>query len=153
MKAVRVGGQERSADLLPAIGRDAAAARAAQADPADERVATVLSLRECASEAAFDARFGDLLRYRSGLDTEPFPVPRRPGLAGRAVAAVKAALWKLLRYQHDRMAFQQSAWNHGAASALEFERAQWRRELADLERRVRDLESGRAARAGSGEKP
>jgi hypothetical protein len=135
MKSVRIGGADRSGALAPALE-----AAAGGADPVEARVAAVLALRTCTTEAEFDARFADLLRQRAGLDTGAFAIPRKPGVAGRCLAAVKAALWKLLRYQHDHMAFQQSAWNAAAAAALEAERAAWRRELAALEQRVRELE-------------
>ena len=81
-----------------------------------------------------------LLRYRDGVDTLPFHIPGRPGLCGRLIVQVKKGLWKILRYQHDRIAFRQNLINTMLASALEFEIAQRRKETDDLMRRVAELE-------------
>ena len=49
---------------------------------------------------------------------------------------MKNSLWKLLRYQHDRIAFQQSAANELAIHALEFQAGR----IAELERRLARIE-------------
>ncbi len=60
---------------------------------------------------------------------------------GTLLRRVKAFLWRLLRYQHDRMAFQQNTINELVVSAVDFQRDATQHSLALLERRIRDLES------------
>ena len=57
--------------------------------------------------------------------------------------ALKTVLWKLLRYQHDRTAFQQNLINELAIDALEFQQDRLDRELTELQQRVAGLEAGR----------
>ena len=150
MKAVLIGGQDRTTDVGQAIVAAAAQRRAAAPDPVDDRVAGILALRQAGSESEFNARLIELLQQRAGLDTGPFPIPRKPGRAGRMVARAREALWKLLRYQHDRMAFQQSALNLQTAYALEFERDELLRKVRALEERVAALEAGKSGEGQHG---
>ena len=53
---------------------------------------------------------------------------------------MKTVLWKLLRYQHDRLTLQQNLINELEINAVEFQRDRVNQELADLKRRVADLE-------------
>jgi len=77
-----------------------------------------------------------LLRYRDAFDTYDFDIPRKPGPVGSVMARVKKALWKLLRYQHDRIAFRQNLINSLFTNAVEFEMAERKRTDADLNRRL-----------------
>ena len=97
-----------------------------------------LSLRDAKDGAAYYRRFLELIRYKNHVDTLVFEIPRRAGFAGALMARFKRFLWKLLRYQHDRMAFRQNLINSQLTSALEFQQA----EIKKLEDRLSHLERG-----------
>jgi len=61
----------------------------------------------------------ELLRDRSVVETQAFEFPRKPGPGGSVMYYVRAFLWKLLRYQHDRMSSRQNRINALIISALE----------------------------------
>jgi hypothetical protein len=113
---------------------------------------SALSLKESHDASEYLDRFCDLLRMRHGVNTEDFPIPTRPGLMGSAFRAIKTVLWKLLRYQHDRIAFQQNVINELVITAVNLQQAAIRERLADLEREVETLKKEnqalRASRAG-----
>jgi hypothetical protein len=98
------------------------------------------SLGEMESEAAYLDRALDLLRRKSHVDTRDYPIPHRPGWVGNIQGQVRTFLWKLMRYQHDRMAFRHNLIHSQTVSMLEFERDSVKRELADLKERVATLE-------------
>ncbi|MGD9782262.1 MAG: hypothetical protein AB7V14_08935 [Kiritimatiellia bacterium] len=141
---IAVAGKDRTGDLGRSIAEEAG--RLKSAGPvgrfAPEHSAVVL--KESAGAADYQRRFIDLLRMRQGVRTSDYYVPRAPGLRGRASAAAKTLLWKLLRYQHDRISFQQNLINELAIDALEFQQGPMEQEWADLKRRVESLEEGRA---------
>ena len=97
---------------------------------------SALSLRDARTEREYDDQFVRLVRAKSPVNTQDFDLPPRPGLAGAVYAAVRKFLWRLLRYQHDRVVFRQNFVNAQVASALEFQQSEIRR----LEERVRALE-------------
>ena len=120
--------------------------------PAPARISSDISammLLDARSEEEYRAEFLRLLRYRNGLDTFDFHIPRKPGPAGALAARFKGVLWRLLRYQHDRIAFQQNLINELAIDALEFQQDRLDRELAELRQRVAGLETGPAKGAAS----
>ncbi|MFN2352425.1 MAG: hypothetical protein ABR497_10810 [Kiritimatiellia bacterium] len=98
------------------------------------------ALAHCASDADYLEHFMRLLRYRDAVDTLDFEIPCRPGPAGRLMRALKRVLWKLLRYQHDRIAFRQNLINGLHTQALEWELRQRQREIAELRGRITALE-------------
>lgn len=134
---ITVAGKDRSGDL----GRDVAAAadRLAAVPGGIGALApdhTALRLKVVDPRQDYLGKFIDLLRIRHGIRTADYYIPRGPGLRGRVAVALKTFLWKLLRYQHDRIAFQQSAVNELAINALEFQQAR----IEELERRLGRLE-------------
>jgi hypothetical protein len=137
---ILVAGKDRTPELAPALSAEAAER---EKDPRclflDWRV-NALSLRDCKNERDFAARFLDLTRYKFHVDTRVFDIPRKPGFTGRVMAVFKAFLWKLLRYQHDRVAFRQNLINSNLTSALEFDRDVALKEIARLAARVAELE-------------
>ena len=142
-----VAGKDRSGDLGRAVAADAARLQASGDVGALSPEHSALVLKAAADRADYLRRYVDLLRQRHGVRTADFYVPRRPGWVGWVAGSVKTLLWKLLRYQHDRIAFQQNAVNELAIDALEFQRDETERELADLKRRVAALEQARGVRA------
>ncbi len=103
---------------------------------------SALALREARDEAAYHDTLLRLLRYRDNVDTLPFDIPHRGGWRGKLMVAAKRRLWSLLRYQHDRMTFRQNLINSLYSSALEFERARRKHDIARLEARIAELEKG-----------
>ena len=134
-----VAGQDRSADLGASLTRQTARHQGALSRWAPEDSA--LSLKDSKDSTDYLARYCRLLHLRYALSTEAFPIHARPGPAGNLLRKVKTMLWKLLRYQHDRMAFQQNAINELVISGLAFQQAR----LAALEQQVNTLESELAA--------
>jgi hypothetical protein len=136
---ITVAGQDRTAELGPRVDAAAARARSAPLMIHPQRELSARSLLDAATEEEYLDRFVALVRRKHHADTFRIDVPRRRGAAGAALARVRLFLWKLLRYQHDRMAFQQNLINSQLAAALEFERDEVRKlrsRVAELERRA-----------------
>lgn len=113
-----------------------------------------LRLRESRDAADHTRLFVSLLRHRQHVDTMAFEIPRRPGWRGALMARVKGALWRLLKYQHDRVAFRQNLVNSHVTAALEFQQDAFAREIASLKQRVAELEEReRSGRGGEGTAP
>ena len=104
---------------------------------------SALSLSNSRDHTEYLERFSKLMRLRYALCTEPFPIPGKPGLAGSLMKRLKGILWKLLRYQHDRMATQQNAINELVISAQDFQNAAFTQRIEALEQRIRELEKER----------
>lgn len=134
-----IAGKDRSSDIGEDLTRRAARHQGALSrwSPQD----SALSLKESRDAGDYLGRYCKLLRLRFALSTEPFAIPGKPGAAGTLLRKVKAFLWKLLRYQHDRMAYQQNAINELVISSVDFQRAASRDTQASLEQRIRSLEA------------
>jgi hypothetical protein len=129
MKHILIAGNDRTRDILP---------EATDSATPDNATTPLLQARH---EAEYLSRLLAKLRTESGLQSAGLnPVPR-PGLLGRLQVALHRFLWKLLRYQHDHMAFQQSAINAETAAALEYLRAEYRHDLNQLTQRLAALEA------------
>jgi hypothetical protein len=139
MKLV-INGQDRSADLGAELAAAAQQRPAGQKPYAMAEAISALRLQAVASEAAYGAELLRLLRYRDNVDTLPFEIPRKRGWLGAATARIKRVLWKVLRYQHDRITNRQNLINHLYSSALECEHRQRAQEIRELQRRLAALE-------------
>ena len=104
---------------------------------------SALSLRASRDMMDYLERYGKLMRLRYALSTDPFPIPGKPGTAGSLMKKLKAFLWKLFRYQHDRMAYQQNAINELVINAQDFQNSTMRQQISSLEQRITELEKGR----------
>lgn len=138
-----VAGQDRTHDLGRELRRQAEAMERGEANhkPKPSLVAPdIMPLARAQSEAEYLDQLIGLIRCRNAVDTLDFAIPRKPGMVGLCMTKLKALLWKLLRYQHDRVAFQQNLINAQLTNALEFEVTQRQKETADLKRRVAELE-------------
>jgi len=135
--------RDRSEDLGPWLREQA---DAMQSLPSDRRptvlpaIIAAKSLAHVTHESQFQDEFLRLLRYREGVDTLPFRIPRRPGLLGALMATAKKGLWKLCRYQWDRITFRQNLINTFYNHALEYEQQQRKRDVTRLEQRITSLE-------------
>jgi hypothetical protein len=87
-------------------------------------------------------RYNRLMRLRYALCTDPFPIPGKPGTAGTLLKKLKAFLWKLFRYQHDRMAQQQNSINELVISGQSFQTTAVKQQIEALEKRIQALENG-----------
>ncbi len=140
---ITIAGKERGGDIGAEIKRRA---QITANLPANQRPAVfapeigALSLRAAQSDADYLERLVGLLRCRSAYDTLDFDMPVRPGRVGRLMRPLRKMLWKLLRYQHDRIAFRQNMINGFLVGALEFEVAERRRETDELRQRLERLE-------------
>lgn len=135
-----IANKDRSNDIGRGI-QEAADLRKRRGGPCFlPRQYSALSLKDARNDAEYLGIFVNLLRNRTGLDTEDFDIPRKPGPGGRFMAALRRFLWKLLRYQHDRMAFKQSVVNDLVAGHLEFEMAVRDSQIAALQDRLDELE-------------
>ena len=141
---ITVAGKDRAGELGRTLAEEGARLKAAGSAGALAPGHSALSLKESADRDDFLRRFIGLLQLRHGVRTADFYIPRGPGLRGRVALAVKTFLWKLLRYQHDRITFQQNLINELTLDALEFQQDRLGRELAELRQRAAGLESGRA---------
>jgi len=134
-----ISGKDRTADVGMSI---AAEATQRMKDPRCAFLGwpiNALSLGDVNNEGSFSDRYLQLLRAKSHVNTLDFDIPRRPGLVGSVQGAIRKFLWKLLRYQHDRITFRQNLINSQLASALEFEREEKKKlagRVAELEKRL-----------------
>ena len=133
---ITVAGQDRSGDLGQAVAAEAARLQAAGGIGALAPDHTALRLKVEDPRQDYLGKFIDLLRIRHGIRTTDYYIPRGPGLRGKVAVALKTFLWKLLRYQHDRITYQQNTVNELTINALEFQQAR----IAELERRLARLE-------------
>jgi len=141
---ISVAGQDRTHDLGRILRRQAEVMERGENNPKPKPALVapdIIPLARVQSEAEYLDQLIGLIRSRNAVDTLDFAIPRKPGPGGRCLAKLKAFLWKLLRYQHDRIAFQQNLINALHGSALEYEIALRRKAVADLDRRLQRLES------------
>lgn len=120
-----------------------AAAQALRSDPRLTPRAGSLDVTDfqpAMPEPAPHQLFARRLRERLDVDTRPYAFPGKPGAMGRVMVGVRAFLWKLLRYQHDRMASRQNRVNGLLLSAMEMHHARLQEELDDVKRRLDQLE-------------
>ena len=137
---IQVAGRDRTADLGPDIAAEAAQLKATRSIAALAPEHSAQVLKNAADGDDYLHRFVGLLRLRHGVRTAEYYIPRRPGWQGRISLAVKTLLWKLLRYQHDRTAFQQNLINELNSQALERQNAVLTQEIERLRRRVEQFE-------------
>jgi hypothetical protein len=138
-----VAGQDRTHDLGRELRLQAEAMERGESNhkPKPALVAPdIIPLARAQSEAEYLDQLIGLIRSRNAVETLDFAIPRKPGVVGLFMTRLKALLWKLLRYQHDRIAFQQNLINTQLTSVLEFEFTPRQKETADLKRRVAELE-------------
>jgi hypothetical protein len=142
---ITIAGRDRAQDLQPALNTEAekAFARSGRAHYPPELLAT--SLCGCRNEREFLDRLLVLTRRKSHVDTSHFDSTRRPGIAGMVWASIRQKLWRLLRYQHERVFFRQNMVNSQFVSAVEFERDLLLSEITRLEERLDRLERRQTA--------
>ncbi|MBU0713857.1 MAG: hypothetical protein KJ964_00700 [Verrucomicrobia bacterium] len=139
-----VAGQDRTHDLGRELRQQAAAMERGETNHKPKPalvVPDIMPLARAQSEAEYLDQLIDLIRCRNAVDTLDFTIPRKPGVVGLFMTRLKAFLWKLMRYQHDRIAFQQNLINGMQGSALEYEIVLRQKAVADLDQRLKHLES------------
>jgi hypothetical protein len=138
---LHVAGRDRSEDLGHQVTGEAR--RLAARDDAPEFLDypfSAVSLNSSGSGAEYLDRMLNLLTDKTGVSTEPFYIPRKPGPLGTLAAACKRLLWKVFRYQHDRVVFQQNMINLQLTAAIEFMHKEHSKETAALRERIAELE-------------
>ncbi|HMP89831.1 MAG TPA: hypothetical protein PJ991_06505 [Kiritimatiellia bacterium] len=95
---------------------------------------------------AMDRAFVELLRHRSQIDTLPFDFPRKPGRLGKLMFTIRAFLWKLLRYQHDRMSSRQNRVNAWIINHLEAQINAQNEKIEELRKQIERLSGGSTGR-------
>lgn len=141
---ILIAGQDRTQDLGAAIRNAAAGLKKLKGRAAPPRVSTeigALALHQSTSDTEYYEHFIRLLRYRDAFDTCDFDIPRRRGLFGALMGGIKKFLWKLLRYQHDRIAFRQNLINSLFTNAFECEAVERKRGDGELQGRLEKLEA------------
>ena len=139
-----IAGQDCTKELGGEIWRSAAELKKLTGRAAPPEISVeigALALHKAASDADYLNHFVRLLSYRDAFDTYDFDIPRRPGVVGAMMARIKKVLWKLLRYQHDRIAFRQNLINSLFTNAVEFEMVERKRTDAELNSRLDKTES------------
>ena len=143
-----VADKDRSKDLGGDIAAAAAVlARHPDAPPALTPFHSALILRQATDTSDYLEKLLDLMILKSGGNAGDFYIQRKPGFAGACMAAVRKILWKLLRYQSERIVVQQNAVNAHFSAALQLVRQDYLLEIRRLEERVRELEKP-AGKAG-----
>jgi hypothetical protein len=139
-----IAGEDRTGELGEKIRQNAAGLKRLTGRSAPPEISAeigALTLRKASSDAEYLRHFLRLLRYRDAFDTYDFDIPRRPSPLGAVMSGLKKFLWKLLRYQHDRIAFRQNLINGLFTGAVEFEAAERKKTDDDLARRLAGLEA------------
>lgn len=96
-----------------------------------------------------ERKFLEMLRHKSQIDTQTFTMPRKPGLWGGLMAAVRKLLWKILRYQHDRMSIRQNRVNSWIISLVESRTESIQADMNQLQKRLAKLEASAKPDASS----
>jgi len=133
-----IAGTDRTDEMLRAIETRARTfAPVSKYSPQD----SALALRAAANPDEFAERFHALLRHHRSIKIDCFDIPRRPNAIGPVIYLAKQLMWRLLRYQHDRVAAQQNAINELLTAAMDLHRDATRRKIESLEKRISELEA------------
>ncbi len=100
----------------------------------------ILCLPEAMSEEDYLTRFVEIMRRRHDVNPALYSQPRTPGLRGQFSYAIRIFLWRIMRYQHFWLTFHQNGINAMQAEAIDFENRERKRQIIELEKRVKDLE-------------
>jgi hypothetical protein len=141
---ILVAGKDRSSDIGAEIKDCAASLKKLKAYLGPKKVSPeigALALHQAKSDADYLNHFIRLLRYRDAFDTYDFAIPRKPGMIGSLAAFFKRLLWKIMRYQYDRIAFRQNLINGLFTNAIEFEIIERQRACDALSKRLDQLET------------
>lgn len=69
---------------------------------------SALHLKQCRNQREFLRCFLEMMRLRQHVDTHVLPLAPGRTFVGRVLVKVRKFLWRVLKYQHDRMAFRQN---------------------------------------------
>jgi hypothetical protein len=136
---ILIGGREVTPDFAPAMN---AAVR--QMEQRKDSVflpphMSALRLRTARSGSELGATYADLLRYRHHVNPAAFFLPPARNLRERVLNGMRRLLWKVLRYQHERLFFRQNLINSHFTGLLDLQA----RELQALRAEVESLRPGK----------
>lgn len=137
---ITVAGQDRTHELRACLNAAMAPRNPKRFPRFLPKTISAITLLDSASNADYLARLLKLVRRRDTVNALPFEIPRKPGLFSGMATIARSFLWRLLRYQHDRIIFQQNLINMLFTSALENELLQRESEIRLLCARIDSLE-------------
>ncbi len=139
MQQIVIGGCDRTAELLePMAGAVRAMEERKDSVFLPEHVSALrLACVRSGTELALE--YARLIRYSQHVDPGAFCLPPPRGAKGRVMHALRMVLWKVLRYQHERMFFRQNLVNSHLTGLLELQA----RELRLLRSEVDQLRVGK----------
>ncbi len=101
------------------------------------------SLREQENESAYLRELVRLIHFKRHVGTHAYRIPHRPGMVGKVMLAAREVLWKILRYQHDRMASRQNVINSHVIDLLSYEHEERVREIEQLRAELKAIREGK----------
>ena len=137
---IACGGRDESADLGDQVRKEVDRMQALQRCAFIPSHISALRLREAPCETAFDLTFADLLRYRQHVDTRASALEARPGWRGFLSTTIRRVLWRLMRFQHERLFFRQNLINSHVAALLEMQGRHQAEAMAEMSARLETLE-------------
>ena len=146
---LHVAGTDRTERLGADLERAAVALRAPDLECRLAREAPALALREAENSRDYVDRYLAIVRSRACVDPSAYRPPVGRGFRGRFLHRIRRFLWRLMGDQHEWVARRQNAVNLQLVYELEFEVEARRRQVAELEARIRDLESMRSGGEGA----
>ena len=142
MKVIACG-QDRTREWGEALAGEAVRiADHALAPQPFTRGQSALFLRTAEDEGAYLRILLSLLIIRCGASVEMFDMPRKTGPIGCIGGYIRKGLWKLLRYQHERIVFQQNSAQAHLTTAMVMVHEELSAELAACRKRIDELEAG-----------
>ena len=136
-----VGGKDRSDDVGARIRCAAERRRLGPAPSVVSPDINALCLLRVSSENAYLREFLRILPYRDAFDAADVKISTRSGPVGWALTKVKSLLWRLIRFQYERVAFRQNLINRMFTTAIQAEVDSRERDLKELRFRIEALES------------
>lgn len=137
---IACGGRDVSADVGEQVRKDVERMQALQRCAFIPAHISALRLRDAPCETVFDLNFADLLRYRQHVDTRASALDVHPGLRRLFSTVLHRALWRLMRFQHERLFFRQNLINSHVAALLEMQARHQADAMADVSARLETLE-------------
>lgn len=142
-----VAGRDRADDLGAGLRRQAETMQGHPHRPPVVRlIHSALHLREATDTTEYLERMLALMVINLGVNTRDVHIAGSTSLPGRMAAWLRRLLWKVFRYQHERITAQQNAVNRQLAVAMGLMREEY---LEQQGRRDADGAAGAAEEAGT----
>ncbi len=136
-----IAGQEASDELRAEFHRKQEAMRASGLFYFGPREASALRMASAGDDSEWLALWMQILPQRAGIALDGFTIAAQPGFRGRVLQRVRSLLWRVFRYQHERVAYRQNLVNAHMVTAIRFHYLQMVNECAELRGRIEQLEA------------